>query len=92
MSQVHANPDDIRDFATRLQACSDNISDEISATSAAFASLGDTWNDAKRAEFEDAFEELRACIQRFSESVCEEQVPHLNRLADHLDEFNSTFC
>ena len=92
MSQVHANPDDIRDFAARLQACSDNILDEISATSAAFASLGDTWNDAKRAEFEDAFEELRACIQRFSESVCEEQVPHLNRLADHLDEFNSTFC
>ncbi len=91
MSQVHANPDEIRNFAARLQACGENISEEISATSAAFAALGDTWNDAKRSEFEDSFEELKACIQRFS-AACDEQVPHLCRLADHLDEFNSTFC
>ena len=61
------------------------------AGTAAFAALGDTWNDAKRAEFEDSFEELKACIQRFA-AACDEQVPHLRRLADHLDEFNSTFC
>ena len=91
MSQVHANPDEIRSFAARLQACGDNISEEISDTSAAFAALGDTWNDAKRSEFEDAFAELEACIQRFA-AACDEQVPCLRRLADHLDEFNSTFC
>lgn len=91
MSQVHANPDEIRDFAARLQVCDENISDELSATAAAFAALGDTWNDAKRAEFEESFEELKDCIGRFSAS-CAEQVPHLIRLADHLDEFNSTFC
>ncbi len=91
MSQVHANPDEIRDFAARLQACDENISDELSATAAAFAALGDTWNDAKRAEFEESFEELKDCIGRFSAS-CAEQVPHLIRLADHLDEFNATFC
>ena len=91
MSQVHANPDEIRNFAARLMACGENISEEIADTSAAFAALGDTWNDAKRAEFEDSFEELKACIQRFA-AACDEQVPHLRRLADHLDEFNSTFC
>lgn len=88
MSQVHANPDEIRDFAARLQACDENISDEISTTSAAFAALGDTWNDAKRAEFEEAFNELCEGIRRFS-AACEEQVPHLIRLADYLDEANS---
>ena len=91
MSQVHANPDEIRDFAAQLRSCGDNISEEIAAASAAFAALGDTWNDAKRTEFEDAFNDLKACIQRFS-SACDEQVPHLIRLADRLDEFNSTFC
>ena len=91
MSQVHANPDEIRNFAARLQACGDSISEEISDTSAAFAALGDTWNDAKRSEFEDAFAELKACIQRFS-AACDEQIPHLRRLADRLDEFNTTFC
>ncbi len=91
MSQVYANPDDIRDFAARLQACEENIAEEISSTSAAFATLGDTWNDAKRAEFEESFAELKECIRRFS-AACDEQVPHLIRLADHLDEFNNAFC
>ena len=54
MSQVHANPDDLREFAARLQACGENIAEEASATSAAFAALGDTWNDAQRAEFDVA--------------------------------------
>lgn len=91
MSQVHANPDDLRDFANRLQACGETIGEEINATSTAFAALGDTWNDAKRAEFEETFNELRECIRRFTEA-CDDQVPYLLRLADHLDEFNSTFC
>lgn len=90
MPQVHANPDDIRDFANRLQACGEAIEEEITSTSAAFAALGDTWDDAKRVEFEDSFEELKACIQRFSAS-CDEQVPYLLRLAEHLDEFNGTY-
>ena len=88
MSQVHANPDAIRDFAARLQACDENISEELSSTTAALAALGDTWNDAKSMEFEDAFAELRECIGRFSQA-CEEQIPHLLRLAEHLDEINS---
>lgn len=88
MSQVHANPDEIRDFAARLQACDENISKELSSTTAALAALGDTWNDAKSMEFEDAFAELRECIGRFSQA-CEEQIPHLLRLAEHLDEINS---
>lgn len=88
MSQVHASSDEIRDFAARLQACNENITEELSATTAALAALGDTWNDAKSREFEDAFEELRGCIARFSQA-CEEQIPHLCRLADHLDDYEN---
>lgn len=90
MSQVHANPEELREFAARLQACGENIAEEADATTAAFAALGDTWNDAKRAEFEDAFEELRECVRRFTDA-CDEHVPYLRRLADHLDDFNNTF-
>ncbi len=88
MSQVHANPDEIRDFAARLQACDENISEELSSTTAALAALGDTWDDVKSREFAEAFGDLQECIRRFSEA-CEEQVPHLLRLAEHLDEANS---
>ena len=91
MSQVHANPDDLREFASRLQACGETIAEEASATSAAFAALGDTWNDAKRAEFEESFNELLECVRRFTAS-CDDQVPYLRRLADHLDDFNNSFC
>ena len=88
MSQVHANPDEIRDFAARLQACDENTSEELSSTTAALAALGDTWDDVKSREFAEAFGDLQECIRRFSEA-CEEQVPHLLRLAEHLDEANS---
>ena len=91
MSQVHANPDDLREFASRLQACGESIAEEASATSAAFTALGDTWNDAKRAEFEESFNELLECVRRFTAS-CDDQVPYLRRLADHLDDFNNSFC
>ena len=86
MSQVHANPDDLRSFASRLQTCEETIEDEATATSAAFAALGDTWNDAKRVEFEEAFDELRECIRRFT-AACDENVPYLYRLADRLDDY-----
>ena len=88
MSQVHANPDDLRSFASRLQACGEAIEEEATATSAAFAALGDTWNDAKRVEFEEDFEELCECIRRFT-TACDEHVPHLYRLADHLDDYDN---
>ena len=86
MSQVHANPDDLRSFASRLQACGEAIEEEAASTSAAFAALGDTWNDAKSVEFEEAFEELRDCIRRFT-AACDEHVPYLHRLADRLEEY-----
>ena len=91
MSQVHADPDALREVASRLAACEENIGEELSSISAAFAALGDSWNDSKRVEFEDSFNDLGECIRRFMDA-CDDQVPYLRRLADHLDEFNSTFC
>lgn len=88
MSQVQANPEELRNFAALLENCSQNIAEEASTTSAAFSSLGDSWNDSKRAEFEEIFTELLGCIHRFNEA-CEEQVPYLQSLAAHLEGYNS---
>ena len=89
MPQVHVNPEELRTFAARLQACSDAIAEEAASTSAAFASLGDTWNDDKRVQFEADFEELRECVRRFTAS-CDEHVPHLYRLADRITDYENS--
>lgn len=88
MSQVQANPEELRAFAARLANCSQAINEEAEGTAAAFSSLGDTWNDAKRSEFEEVFEELLSCIRRFHDA-CEDQVPYLQNLASHLEDYNA---
>lgn len=88
MSQVMANPEELRAFARRLGQCAENVGDEVESTAAAFDSLSDSWNDRKREEFEEVFFALRDSIHRFKDA-CEDQIPYLLALADHLEDYNS---
>ena len=88
MSQVMANPEELRAFAHRLGQCAENVNGEVESTAAAFDALSDSWNDQKRAEFEEVFQALRDCIIRFKDA-CEDQMPYLMALADHLEDYNS---
>jgi uncharacterized protein YukE len=86
MASVSGDPDELERFAHALQRFTDSIDREASSLDAAFSSLGDTWQDAKREQFEVDYRMLRHQLEQFKVNT-EEQVPHLNRLASRLRDY-----
>lgn len=84
MPQVHANPEQLNAFANKLSQFIDNLNSETQALDGAFSSLGETWQDEKRAKFEDEFRDLVRQMSQF-ESTCSEYIPYLQALASQLE-------
>ena len=89
MSGVHGNPEELRAFAGALQQFLDNVESETSGLNQAFNRLGDSWQDEKRSEFEEKYQDLMHALDSFKENASE-QLPHLYRLADRLEEYLRT--
>jgi uncharacterized protein YukE len=89
MSQAIGDPDELERFALSLQYFVDSLNDAVGNLNGAYASLGDTWQDEKRASFE---EEYHALIQQLSQfnSNAEEQIPYLNALSSRLRDYLQT--
>ena len=51
MAQAIADPEELERFAYSLQRFIDSLNDAVGYLNGAFASLGDTWQDEKRARF-----------------------------------------
>lgn len=88
MSSVRNDFEQLRLFANRLNQYLDEIDQANSNLDSAFAELGEAWDDHKRMEFEEVYNELRDMINRFRENA-EEQIPYLNELADKLEEYTN---
>jgi len=88
MSQAHGNPEELRMFADSLQHYLDTVQDETARLDGAFNQLGDTWDDQKRREFEDVYQQLRGALNSFHEQATE-QIPHLLQLAADLETYLS---
>ncbi len=86
MPNAQANSDDLHAFADRLAHCAETVGGEVDSTAAAFSALGDTWQDEKRAQFEEVFSDLCGCIQRLRDA-CDDQVPYLHTLASRLEDY-----
>ena len=87
MAQAIGDPEEITRFANDLSRYVENLRSETGALGGSFANLGDTWQDEKRAAFEEEFNALVNQISQF-ESVCEEQhIPYLHALAARLQEY-----
>lgn len=89
MSGVHGNPEELRAFAGALQQFLDNVQSETAGLNQAFDRLGDTWQDEKKREFEDTFQELIHSFESFQQNASE-QLPHLYRLAERLEDYLRT--
>ena len=83
MAQIFVDPDEMERFAHSLKHFIDSLNDAIGNLNGAFASLGDTWQDEKRAQFEEDYKTLLQQLQQFNVNG-EEQVMHLNQLATRL--------
>ena len=86
MAQAHGNPEELRIFAGALQHYLDTIIEETGRLDGAFNQLGDTWDDQKRREFEDVYQQLRGALNAFHEQATE-QIPYLNQLATDLETY-----
>lgn len=88
MSQAHGNPEELRLFASALQHYLDTLEEETGRLDGAFNQLGDTWDDQKRREFEDVYQQLRGALNAFQEQS-KEQIPYLQQLAADLETYLS---
>ena len=89
MAQASADPDELERFAHSLQQFVDSINDALGNLNGAFASLGDTWQDEKRAKFEEEYNLLAQQLRQFDSNVSE-QIPYLAALAARLREYLQT--
>ena len=67
MGQAHGNPEELRLFAGALEHYLDTLEEETGRLDGAFNQLGDTWDDQKRREFEEVYQQLRGALNAFQE-------------------------
>jgi uncharacterized protein YukE len=89
MAQAVGDPDELDRFAHSLQQFLDSLNDAVGNLNGAFASLGDTWQDDKRAQFEDEYNALVQQLRQF-DSNASEQIPYLTALAVRLRDYLHT--
>jgi uncharacterized protein YukE len=76
MAQAHVDPDELERFAHSITCFVDNVDEAIAALNSSFSSVSDTWQDAQRNSFEEIYNELLQCLDRFKDAALE-QVPYL---------------
>jgi uncharacterized protein YukE len=86
MAQAIGDPEELERFAHSLRQFVDSLNDAVGNLNGAFAALGDTWQDEKRAQFE---EEYRALVQQLRQfdSIASEQIPYLTALGARLRDY-----
>jgi uncharacterized protein YukE len=88
MAQAHGNPEELRLFANALEHYLSTVEEETGRLDGAFSQLGDTWDDQKRREFEEVYQQLRGALNNFHEQATQ-QIPYLNQLATDLETYLS---
>ena len=86
MAQAIGDPEELERFAHSLQHFIDSLNDAVRNLNGAFASLGDTWQDEKRARFEDDYNALVQQLHQFNTNAAE-QVPYLAALSSRLRDY-----
>jgi uncharacterized protein YukE len=86
MAQAIGDPDELDRFAHSLRQFVDSLNDAVGNLNGAFAALGDTWQDEKRARFEEEYHALVQQLKQFDTNASE-QIPYLAALAARLREY-----
>lgn len=86
MPQAIGDPDEIDRFAQSLAQFIDTLSEAVNGLNHSFSALGDSWQDEKRASFEEDYNTLVQQLSHF-EANASEQVPYLHTLASRLRDY-----
>ncbi len=86
MPQAIGDPDELDRFAQSLTQFIDTLNEAVNSLNQSFGTLGDTWQDEKRARFEEDYNVLVQQMAHFQENASE-QVPYLHALASRLRDY-----
>jgi len=86
MAQAVGDPDEIERFAHSLHQFIDSLNNSVGNLNGAFASVGESWQDEKKAQFEEEYNALVFQLKQF-EASAQEQIPYLNSLAARLRDY-----
>lgn len=84
--QVRANPDALEDLAKALKGFVENIDEAVGRLQGSFNAASTAWDDPKKVEFEEVYNELLHGQARFKETASD-MVPHLFHKAQKLREY-----
>ena len=88
MTQVHANPEDIQQFARSLKQFNEQLNESMSQLNGKFESLSYTWQDQKHQKFAQEFIQTMKVLQRFLQTS-EQHIPFLLKEAEILQQYLS---
>ncbi|EPB0854880.1 WXG100 family type VII secretion target [Yersinia enterocolitica] len=86
MPQAIGDPDELDRFAQSLTQFIDTLDSAVHGLNHSFSTLGDTWQDEKRASFEEDYHLLVQQLTLF-EANAAEQIPYLHALASRLRDY-----
>lgn len=88
MTQVHANPEDIQQFARSLKQFNAQLNESMSQLNGKFEYLSYTWQDQKHQKFAQEFIQTMKVLQRFLQTS-EQHIPFLLKEAEILQQYLS---
>ena len=89
MAQVNINPDELEQFVHELHNYLETLQNTTGRLNHAFDTLGNTWQDTKRAQFEGTYRELLQTLKAF-EGNANEQIPYLKKLISIQRDYQSS--
>jgi uncharacterized protein YukE len=89
MAQVNINPDELEQFIYELYNYLETLQNATGRLNHSFETLGGTWQDSKRAQFEETYRELLQVLRTF-ENNANEQIPYLKKLVSIQRDYQNT--
>jgi uncharacterized protein YukE len=86
MSKAIGDPYELERFAHSLHQFIEKLNDAMNDLNYSFDSLGDTWQDEKRASFEEDYNSLVQQLIIFEDNSSE-KISYLLKLAAHLKDY-----
>lgn len=86
MPQAIGDPDELDRFAVFDAVCVSTLNEAINCLDHSFSCPRDTWQDEKRASFEEDYHALVQQLSHF-EANASEQIPYLYALASRLRDY-----
>ena len=88
MSQVHSNPDELRELASRVGLFCADTRERLAALESMMNNVGETsWSDLRYREFSDKMDRLFSTMRLAIDEIEPEEVQRLLSLASILEEY-----